>query len=125
MSAMKLIKNVKNRMSGKRLPKEAIPYLLKAVESADQLSRNDIENQLVKIGENSAHLLVKELSNCSGKTRGLIAMALVRIGYSAIPHLEAAINESSEWAINYIINEIKGSRISLTQKDNISNVLVG
>lgn len=125
MSAMKLIKSVKNAVSNKKLPKETIPYLLKAVESADAVSRTDIENQLVKMGDVAAPILVKELSNYSGKTRGLIAMALVRIGKSALIHLENEISEKDNWISNYVINEIEGSNKSLISRTESNKVLVG
>lgn len=125
MSAMKLIKNIKSSESEIKFPKEVIPYLLKAVESADQSTKNDIENQLVKMDEKAASLLSKELANFKGKTRGLIAMVLVRIGFKSISYLEAESTTETKWIVDYIINEIKGSNVSLSDKSCIANILVG
>lgn len=125
MSAMKLIKNIKSSESEIKFPKEVIPYLLKAVESADQSTKNDIENQLVKMDETAASLLAKELANFKGKTRGLIAMVLVRIGFKSISYLESESTTETKWIVDYIINEIKGSNISLSDKSCIANILVG
>jgi hypothetical protein len=45
-----------------------------------------------------------------GRTRGILAMVLIRIGESSIDYLKkaAASNSDFEWIANYLITEIKG-----------------
>jgi len=124
-NTIKLIRN--NSDLGKKFPMEVIPYLLKAVENSDAKLRNDIENQIVKIGESGIPTLVNALQTATGSTKALIAMALIRIGKSSINHLRTECKNAPEfsWIADYIINEIEGSRKSLETNYEFATVLVG
>ncbi len=83
---------------------------LNKLENADNNVKNAIENELVSIGEEAVPSLVDSLQVVKGKTRGIVAMVLIRIGESSIDYLERAAKSNSdfEWVANYLINEIKG-----------------
>lgn len=108
----------------KKLPVETIPYLLKAVQNADNSTKNDIENQLVKIGEEAIPHLIKELFSISGTARGVVAMALIRIGSPSISYLKNASNLNPEfkWIADYLITEIEGTQKSLTSNTELQAV---
>lgn len=106
-------------------------YLLKAAENSDQKTKSRIENHLVKMGEEAAPFLVQSLVEIKGLSRGLAAMALIRIGTPSIAYLKQITSETPElsWISEYIIREIKGTEIELN-KDSTANkelegVLVG
>lgn len=101
----------------KKFPREVIPYLLKAVDNADNKTRNDIENKLVHIGEDGLPALIEAMSAKSGAVRALIAMVLIRIGKSSILPLRQAYQGQSnyEWIVSYIIDEIEGTRKPLKE----------
>ena len=104
------IRIIKNNFQSKRLPKEAIPYLLKAAENADKKTRDDIENQLVNMGETVIEELAAALENTTGSTRALVAMVLIRFGNPSLQPLNSLYKgkREFEWIINYIQNEIEG-----------------
>lgn len=83
---------------------------LNKLENADNNVKNAIENELVNIGEEAVPSLVDSLQVVKGKTRGIVAMVLIRIGESSINYLERAAKSNSdfEWIANYLITEIKG-----------------
>jgi len=83
---------------------------LNELENADNNAKNKIENELVNIGEEAVPSLVDSLQVVTGKTRGIVAMVLIRIGESSIDYLEEAAKKNSdfEWIANYLITEIKG-----------------
>ncbi len=83
---------------------------LNKLENADNTVKNKIENELVNIGEEAVPSLVDSLQVVKGKTRGIVAMVLIRIGESSINYLEKAAESNSdfEWIANYLIKEIKG-----------------
>lgn len=80
------------------------------LENADNNVKNRIENELVNIGEEAVPSLVDSLQVVTGRTRGVIAMVLIRIGESSIDYLKRAAKANSEfeWIANYLITEIKG-----------------
>ena len=80
------------------------------LESADNNAKIKIENELVDIGESAVPSLVDSLQVVTGRTRGIIAMVLIRIGESSIDYLKKAAmaNSDFEWIAKYIITEIKG-----------------
>ncbi len=90
-------------------------YLLRAAENSDPKTKSRIENHLVKMGEEAASLLVQSLMDPKSSSRGLAAMALIRIGTPSINYLEqrALKNPEFRWISEYIIGEIKGSGIEL------------
>ena len=83
---------------------------LDKLESADNNQKNAIENELVKIGREAVPSLVDSLQVVKGRTRGIVAMVLIRIGESSIDYLQRAAETNSdfEWIANYLITEIKG-----------------
>ncbi len=87
-----------------------IDEYLNKLENADNTIKNKIENELVNIGEEAVPSLVDSLQVVKGKTRGIVAMVLIRIGESSIDYLKKAAqkNNDFEWIANYLITEIKG-----------------
>ncbi len=84
-------------------------YLTK-LENADNNIKNEIENELVDMGKDAVPSLVNSLQVVKGRTRGVVAMVLIRIGESSIDYLKKAAKTNSdfEWIANYLIKEIKG-----------------
>jgi len=80
------------------------------LENADNSVKVKIENELVNIGEEAVPSLVDSLQVVTGRTRGIIAMVLIRIGQSSIDYLKKAARNNSdfEWIANYLITEIQG-----------------
>lgn len=87
-----------------------ISEYLDKLENADNNVKNAIENELVRIGKDAVPSLVDSLQVVTGKTRGIVAMVLIRIGESSIDYLKEAARSNSdfEWIANYLITEIKG-----------------
>lgn len=87
-----------------------IDEYLNRLENADNTVKNEIENELVSIGSDVVPSLVDSLQVVKGKTRGIVAMILIRIGESSIDYLKKAAKTNSEfeWIANYLITEIKG-----------------
>ena len=83
---------------------------LNKLETADNNVKNAIENELVNIGKEAVPSLVDSLQVVKGRTRGIVAMVLIRIGESSIDYLQKAAESNSdfEWIANYLITEIKG-----------------
>ena len=83
---------------------------LDKLETADNNAKNAIENELVRMGEEAVPSLVDSLQVVKGKTRGIVAMVLIRIGESSIDYLKKAAETNSdfEWVANYLITEING-----------------
>lgn len=89
---------------------EPITNILSKLENADNKSKNEIENMLVKKGDEAIPELVNQLQILKGSIRGIVAMILIRIGEPSIDYLKKAaqINKDFEWIARYIITEIKG-----------------
>ena len=83
---------------------------LDRLETADNNAKNAIENELVRMGKDAVPSLVDSLQVVKGKTRGIVAMVLIRIGESSIDYLRRAAETNSEfeWVANYLITEING-----------------
>lgn len=83
---------------------------LDKLETADNNAKNAIENELVRMGKDAVPSLVDSLQVVKGKTRGIVAMVLIRIGESSIDYLKRAAKTNSdfEWVANYLITEING-----------------
>ena len=81
------------------------------LETADNNAKNAIENELVRMGEEAVPSLVDSLQVVKGRTRGIVAMVLIRIGESSIDYLRRAAETNSdfEWVANYLITEINGA----------------
>ncbi len=84
---------------------------LDKLETADNNAKNAIENELVRMGEEAVPSLVDSLQVVKGRTRGIVAMVLIRIGESSIDYLRRAAETNSdfEWVANYLITEINGA----------------
>ena len=84
---------------------------LDKLETADNNVKNAIENELVRMGEEAVPSLVDSLQVVKGRTRGIVAMVLIRIGESSIDYLRRAAETNSdfEWVANYLITEINGA----------------
>ena len=89
--------------------KFSVKSLLTSLETADNKTKNEIENTLVEIAP--VEELVSELQIVKGVVRGVVAMSLIRIGETSIEHLKRAakFNKDFEWVAKYLIREIKGS----------------
>ena len=87
-----------------------IDEYLNKLENADNNVKNEIENELVNIGAEAIPSLVNSLQVVKGRTRGIVAMVLIRLGESSIDYLKKAAQSNSdfEWIANYLITEIKG-----------------
>ena len=87
-----------------------IQYFLSKLENADNIAKNEIENQLVNFGKNGVPELVDQLQVVQGVKRGVVAMTLIRIGDDSIEYLKKAAldNKEFEWVARYLITEISG-----------------
>ena len=101
-------------------------YLLTASENSDAKTRCKIENHLVKMGEEIVPYLINSIEEVKGSVRGLVAMTLIRIGKVSVKYLEKTAEKKAHlnWVCDYIVNEIRGTQISLTTK-SYQEVLVG
>ena len=120
------IKLIKNIESGRKFPKEVVPYLLQAVETADYKTKSEIENQIVKIGKDAIQSLIDALASTKGTARAVAAMSLIRIGGSSLEPLKTTYKNNPElgWVVNYIVNEIEGTKRPL-RSVNQQEILVG
>ncbi|MBR2430383.1 hypothetical protein IKB17_02830 [bacterium] len=84
--------------------------ILKELETADNTTKNQLENKLVARGTSVVPELVNKLQNVSGIKRGVVAMTLIRIGEASVEYLRKAAsdNEEFEWVARYLISEIQG-----------------
>ncbi len=82
--------------------------LLKNLETADNRTKNEIENEIVTLGESVIPDLVNYLQVIKGTVRGVVAMVLIRMGQDSISHLNRAAqcNKDFEWMAEYLISEI-------------------
>jgi len=101
-------------------------YLLKAAEISDAKTKCKIENHFVKMGGEVAPYITEALEESRGTARGLAAMTLIRIGEDSVSYLKEAAERNSRlgWISDYIINEIRGTQVSLTAK-SFEEILVG
>jgi hypothetical protein len=85
-----------------------IKNILCELETADNTTKNALENTLVNIGEVALPILVDQLQVVQGVQRGVVAMTLIRIGGASIEPLRAAAqaNKDFEWVADYLIREI-------------------
>ncbi len=86
--------------------------ILDSLETADNTTKNEIENELVSIGESVVPELVNQLQVVRGIKRGVVAMTLIRLGDASVKYLQKAAhdNKDFEWVAQYLIREIKGSK---------------
>lgn len=88
----------------------SVHYFLSKLENADNVAKNEIENNLVNLGKPAVGELVEQLQVVQGIKRGVVAMTLIRIGDDSIEYLQRAarINKEFEWVAKYLIAEISG-----------------
>lgn len=91
---------------------ETVSEILTKLETADNTTKNILENELVSIGTSVVPQLVDQLQVVRGIKRGVVAMTLIRLGDASVKYLEKAArhNKDFEWVAQYLIREIKGSQ---------------
>ena len=84
--------------------------ILNKLETADNTTKNKLENELVEQGSAVIPALVNKLQEVRGVKRGVVAMTLIRIGEASIEYLRRAAsdNKDFEWVARYLITEIQG-----------------
>ena len=87
-----------------------VDEILCKLETADNMTKNQLENRLVAQGSAVVPELVTKLQSVRGVKRGVVAMTLIRIGDASIEALKKAanINKDFEWVAKYLISEING-----------------
>ena len=87
-----------------------IEEILVKLETADNTTKNKLENILVDKGSAVVPELVNQLQVVRGVKRGVVAMTLIRIGEASVEYLKKAAidNKDFEWVAKYLISEIKG-----------------
>lgn len=93
---------------------ETVKEILTKLETADNITKNQLENELVNLGAPVVPTLVKELQVVRGIKRGVVAMTLIRIGETAVEYLMKAAegNNDFKWVAEYLITEINGSKVA-------------
>ena len=88
-----------------------VDEILVKLETADNTTKNKLENELVEQGSAVVPALVSKLQNISGVKRGVVAMTLIRIGEASIEYLRKAAsdNKDFEWVAKYLISEIQAA----------------
>ena len=91
---------------------ETVNEILTKLETADNSTKNELENILVNFGTPAVPQLVDQLQVVRGIKRGVVAMTLIRIGNASVKYLKKAAedNKDFEWVAEYLIREIQGSK---------------
>ena len=63
---------------------QSVKEILSELENADNTTKNQIENELVSIGESVVPQLVDQLQVVRGIKRGVVAMTLIRLGAASV-----------------------------------------
>lgn len=89
---------------------QLVDEILGKLETADNMTKNSLENMLVAQGQAVVPDLVNKLQVVKGTKRGVVAMSLIRIGEASIDCLKKAAsdNKDFEWVARYLISEIQG-----------------
>ena len=89
---------------------QSVDEMLVKLETADNSTKNKIENILVDQGTSVVPELVDKLQTVRGIKRGVVAMTLIRIGEASVEYLKkaASCNKDFEWVAKYLITEIQG-----------------
>lgn len=89
---------------------QSLDEILCELETADNTTKNNLENILVAQGKAVVPDLVNKLQIVKGTKRGVVAMSLIRIGEVSIDYLKKAAysNKDFEWVAKYLISEIQG-----------------
>ena len=85
--------------------------ILSKLETADNTTKNMLENELVEQGSAVVPALVNKLQVVQGVKRGVVAMSLIRIGAASVEYLKEAAtsNKDFEWVAKYLISEINST----------------
>ena len=67
-----------------------VKEILTKLETADNTTKNILENELVNIGCEAVPVLVDQLQVVRGIKRGVVAMTLIRLGDVSVKYLEKA-----------------------------------
>lgn len=88
-----------------------VDEILVKLETADNMTKNLLENELVEQGSAVVPELVDQLQVVRGTKRGVVAMTLIRIGEASVEYLRKAAsnNKDFEWVANYLISEIQAA----------------
>ncbi len=91
---------------------QTVNEILTKLETADNSTKNELENILVNFGTSAVPQLVDQLQVVRGIKRGVVAMTLIRIGNASVKYLKKAAedNKDFEWVAEYLIREIQGSK---------------
>ncbi len=91
-----------------------ISEVLMDLDNVDNTTKNQVENELVSIGSAVVPKLVDQLQVVRGLKRGVVAMTLIRIGDASVEYLQKAAknNKDFAWVADYLIREIKGSKVA-------------
>ena len=89
---------------------QLVDEILGKLETADNTTKNNLENILVAQGQAVVPDLVNKLQVVKGTKRGVVAMSLIRIGEASIDYLRKAAsdNKDFEWVARYLMSEIQG-----------------
>ena len=87
---------------------QSVEEMLGKLETADNTTKNKIENILVDKGTAVVPELVNQLQVVRGVKRGVVAMTLIRIDSPSVEYLKKAANANKdfEWIAEYLISEI-------------------
>ena len=93
------------------LSKEAIKYLIKALEYADASFASDIETVLTKAGVDTVPALVKGLSSQNNTVKSTCAMVLIRLGEPVVEavkqfYIRNAHRNNLNWVGEFILSEL-------------------
>ena len=88
-----------------------VDEILVKLETADNTTKNQLENTLVEQGSAVVAELVNKLQEVRGVKRGVVAMTLIRIGEASVEYLRKAAsdNKDFEWVAKYLISEIQAA----------------
>ncbi len=89
---------------------QSVEEILGKLETADNTTKNNIENILVDKGTEVLPELVDQLQVVKGVKRGVVAMTLIILGEASVEYLKKAANSNKdfEWVAKYLISEIQG-----------------
>ena len=90
---------------------DKLQEILTKLDTADNTTKNQLENELVNIGTSAVPVLVEQLQVAKGVKRGVVAMTLIRIGAPSVEFLKkaAADNKDLAWVAQYLITEINAA----------------
>ena len=88
---------------------DKLQEILTKLDTADNTTKNQLENELVNIGTSAVPVLVEQLQVAKGVKRGVVARTLIRIGTDAVDYLKKAAdkNDDFKWVAKYLVNEIE------------------